>query len=1068
MNDRGARVRRISVVRLVGGCVLLAACAGPSSKGGAGNKEAVETVSSALLGAAAPPNFKVFDPFFENSAKVGPPSAQCPNGSIVLNMGQPRGADGFLQRPLYNAAGAIDTTSPTLHTPYPVPSTSATHTDNQIVRLKDGSFLGLKEGFTIADLDPEPFWFHELISGTLGVTEGGRGGVHIFHSVCVDSWELRSIIDWATVAGGVYGVPGPLDDNGNFTTDCSQQGHDANGRQRWTAGGSDRPEFYACPFTGNIYVTDIVGSGPFCDANGNKTVDRIDASTLLYSTDQGQTWNEVARMSRTAPDVMTSTPDGRLFVFGVGATPFVRYTQPLAPGDVPVLGPEQPVLYNDGSGDIPTAVVADADLFINPVTHLSVSRISTDTTDSKIRASYPSVNTSGMEETRVVSISVPSGGGAPTIAPIVTIHPEDPQDHSTLYFSFIEPDYIDIPAGTVSNVTMGYWIEPPRCRVNEVRCVTPNFEAQCFNLQTDNLDCGTCGHACATGQVCSQGTCVAACAASETSCNQCDLYHGCRPNCVDLKTNVRNCGSCGNVCNFGQTCSGGVCVTGNGKKGYSIRHMFFEGACRSTTPKLLSLNPDQTPRYFETRPNASGSGGIGDYMYGGFWWKNAPNYFAHWSEIDQLNGATVQSPFSPAAAPSTTCEEVVALCNPVTLDAGATCTATGLTADRVDNGSFGPHGTAPSLALSSGGPFPFGTTTVTLTATTGPQSSTCTAAITVRDVTPPTVTAPPNVNVVSCGGTDGVNVGTATAKDNCATSPPVTGRVISRNGVTLTPPLTVTGGRVQLAPGTYVIQWTASDGVSTSAPVFQTVIVRSAIQASQGFLVDDRALIRNNAGGFAAVANSGSGLTQLGHDARSATVVSVGPVNLQPRSIVAGDVVSAAAVTKDTAATVNGTITQFSTVTLPPLPTLPAFPPPTGNNMTINGTFSPAPGSYRSITLNSGATLNLAAGTYFFQSLIINSAVTVRAQATTRVFVQSQIAVRSPFRNAGGATQSIFLGYAGASLVMEAAFNGTLVAPNASVAFGVGSGLTFTGAFFARQIEVRPDSSLVCLASAAP
>src|SRR5262245_13579776 len=319
--------------------VLLAAC-GPqqtNAAGGGAQGEPIEQRLSALIGAGAPPNFRVWDPFFENAARVRAPSATCPMGSIVLNMGQPRGLDGFLRRPLVDGTGAIDTVTPTTRFPYPIPATSATHTDDHLMRLNDGSFLGLKEGTTIAPLNPEPFWFHELINGGLGIQEGSRGGIHIFNSVCGDSWTLRSIIDWATVAGGVYGVPRPLDANGNLTFDCSQQARDANGRQRWSFAASDRPEFYVCPFTGNVYVTAIVGSGPFCDSNGVQTVAPIDASVLLYSQDNGVTWDRVAQLQRSAPLVMTSTPDGRLFVFGILFNPVtntfdnptVQFTQPL-------------------------------------------------------------------------------------------------------------------------------------------------------------------------------------------------------------------------------------------------------------------------------------------------------------------------------------------------------------------------------------------------------------------------------------------------------------------------------------------------------------------------------------------------------------------------------------------------------------------------------------------------------------------------------------------------------------------------------------------------------------------
>lgn len=1044
---------RPSAVGLILGLCAIG-CSGPEMA----TAPTVAKTEEALIGAGTPPNFSIYDPFFENVAKVRPPSTACPNGSIAMILGQPRGIDGLVQRPLYDSGGAIDTSTPSIRHPFPIPTTSATHTDPHLVRLADGSFLALKEGTTTAPLDPEPEWFDELIAGGLGIVEGSRGGVHLFHSVCGDAWTLRSIIDWGVVAGGVYGVPRPLDANGFITFDCSQQDRDDNGRLRWSFAASDRTEFYQCPFTGNLYVTTIVGAGPFCDENGNRTSDPVDASVLLVSMDGGFTFDLVAQLRRSAPNVMTSTPDGRLFVFGVLENPTVQFTQPMVPGDFPVLGPENVVLYNDGSGDVPHNVVIDADLFINPVTHLSVSRISTDTTTSKIRAAYPSVNASDMEETRVISIEVPSGGGAPIVEPIVTVQPEDPDDHSTLYFSFIEPDYLDMPSGVKSNVAMGYWIEPPRCREDEHRCA-----AQCFNIMTDNMHCGACNSPCASGEVCSQGTCVAACPVTETSCNQCDLYNGCRPNCVDTNTNVRHCGGCGITCNFGQVCSGGVCVTGSGKRGYSMRHMFFEGDCRATTPKHLSVFADHAPRYFETRPNASGSGGIGDYVYGGFWWHGGPNYFAHWSEIDRMWGATTRSPFSISAPPTTTCDDVVALCQDVALVAGASCSAV-VTADRVDNGSFGPQGGAVSLALNNSGPFPPGSHSVTLTATSGTESSQCVATVTVTDQTPPVVTAPPNVTATQCLGSAPVTVGRATATDNCSVMT-ITGRVISTNGVTLGVPITVVGTQATLGIGSHVIEWTASDGVNQSAPVFQTVTVGPRIEARQSFLLADRARVTNQGGVLAAISNAGSGLTRVGNDAGSGGIFSVGPVSVLDRALIGGNILSASSVSVSPVATVNGSVTQFGSVVLPPLPALPTFPPPSGGDITVNsGTQSRGPGSYNVATLNGGTLVLTTPGDYYFRTLTINSGSTIRVANNARIFVQNQLAYRAPFRPlAGSAVQAVFLGFAGTSLTMEALFNGNLVAPNANVAFGVGSGLTFNGSFFASTIEVRPGSRLVCL-----
>jgi len=151
-------------------------------------------------------------------------------------------------------------------------------------------------------------------------------------------------------------------------------------------------------------------------------------------------------------------------------------------------------------------------------------------------------------------------------------------------------------------------------------------------------------------------------------------------------------------------------------------------------------------------------------------------------------------------------------------------------------------------------------------------------------------------------------------------------------------------------------------------------------------------------------------------------------------------------------------------VVLPPLPTLPAFPAPTAGSFTVNSgtTQSRAPGSYLTGTVN-GGTLILAAGDYFFRSLTINSGSTVRVTPTTRIFVRDSLIFNASLRaTSGTAVQAIFLGFAGIDLSLNARFDGTLVAPNANVRFGTGSGLTFTGSFFGRILEITPASTLVC------
>jgi hypothetical protein len=414
-----------------------------------------------------------------------------------------------------------------------------------------------------------------------------------------------------------------------------------------------------------------------------------------------------------------------------------------------------------------------------------------------------------------------------------------------------------------------------------------------------------------------------------------------------------------------------------------------------------------------------------------------------------------------------------ALCKDVTVPADSTCHGTA-TPGAFNNGWLDPDGnvlTATSVDPISLIPVPIGndplgtfSVTINLADSQG-ASALCTKNLKVVDTTPPTLSVPANKALNSCADSASISVGLATANDNCAGALVPTGQVIIKNGTRLATPIPVVNGQVTLGPGTYTIQWTVSDGANPPVQGNQIVTIAAAIETSQTFLLDDRAQLKTPSGGFAAVLNAGSGNTRVGQDCRTAGVLSVGPVIVQHRAIVSGNVVSGSTVQKDSDATVTGSISTNASVQLPALPALPAFPAPALGGFTVNSgvTVTKAPGSYSSATILNGGTLIMQGGDYYFQSLTINSGSIVRVAPSTRVFVRDTLIFNASFlASSGSAVQSIYLGFAGATLNMYAIFNGTLVAPNASVIFGTGSGLTFTGSFFGKAFEVTAGSVLVC------
>jgi hypothetical protein len=79
-------------------------------------------------------------------------------------------------------------------------------------------------------------------------------------------------------------------------------------------------------------------------------------------------------------------------------------------------------------------------------------------------------------------------------------------------------------------------------------CAYTTCGSQCIDTTGDDLNCGSCGNACPSGASCTASVCV------------CSSGTLCSASCVDTTSDNSNCGSCGKTCTSSQTCISSKCT----------------------------------------------------------------------------------------------------------------------------------------------------------------------------------------------------------------------------------------------------------------------------------------------------------------------------------------------------------------------------------------------------------------------------------------------------------------------------------------------------------------------------
>jgi hypothetical protein len=272
-----------------------------------------------------------------------------------------------------------------------------------------------------------------------------------------------------------------------------------------------------------------------------------------------------------------------------------------------------------------------------------------------------------------------------------------------------------------------------------------------------------------------------------------------------------------------------------------------------------------------------------------------------------------------------------------------------------------------------------------------------------------------------------------------------------------------TEGAVVVAAATPLVTAPAINFTATITTPHLVSPLTVVLGANGNLAIDNGAKVNGPGTTIGIATNMGTAGVNVQPDAVMGTVYSSSAVTLGDRDHLFGKVV-AAKTTEGNGVHVDGGLDTNTALRPATITTWTVtYPAATVTNVVVpvNGSSTAAPGRYGTFQVFSGGKLNLTAGTYFIDSLDLETGAKLilnQDAGPVILYVRTSVIYRGAVSTTSGVSPDLLFGYFGtADLSIEAPFVGTIVAPTAKTILRTVTG-GHTGAFFGANIEVSSNA----------